>query len=103
MTLDHLTSPIVQLSLDLTSLDEALETAAIGVAAGVDWLLEASEGLPLVIGEETYVEQLVRNLLTKAAKYSDPAASGRHFRRIEPRNRAEGRQEGRADGRGTCR
>jgi signal transduction histidine kinase len=36
--------------------------------------LEASEALPLVIGEETYVEQVVRNLLTNAAKYSNPAA-----------------------------
>jgi signal transduction histidine kinase len=27
--------------------------------------------LPLAIGEETYVEQVVRNLLTNAAKYSD--------------------------------
>ena len=36
--------------------------------------LEAAEGLPLVIGEETYVEQVVRNLLTNAAKYADPAA-----------------------------
>ena len=36
--LDNLTFPIVQLSLDLTSLDEALETAAIAVEAGVDWL-----------------------------------------------------------------
>jgi signal transduction histidine kinase len=29
-------------------------------------------GLPLAIGEETYVEQVVRNLLTNAAKYSEP-------------------------------
>jgi signal transduction histidine kinase len=28
-------------------------------------------GLPLAVGEETYVEQVVRNLLTNAAKYSD--------------------------------
>ena len=35
--------------------------------------LEAAEGLPLVTGEETYVEQVVRNLLTNAAKYADPA------------------------------
>ena len=34
--------------------------------------LEAADGLPLVIGEETYVEQVVRNLLTNAAKYADP-------------------------------
>jgi two-component system sensor histidine kinase KdpD len=29
-------------------------------------------GLPLLLGEETYVEQVVRNLLTNAAKYSEP-------------------------------
>ena len=40
--------PIVQLSLDLTSLDEALETAAIGVEAGVDWL---EAGTPLLLAE----------------------------------------------------
>jgi signal transduction histidine kinase len=28
--------------------------------------------LPLVLGEEMYLEQVVRNLLTNAAKYSDP-------------------------------
>ena len=38
VNLSRLTYPIVQLSLDLTSLDEALETAAVGVEAGVDWL-----------------------------------------------------------------
>src|SRR5262249_10523656 len=42
------TPPIVQLSLDLTSLDEALETAAIGVEAGVDWL---EAGTPLLLAE----------------------------------------------------
>lgn len=46
MDLDHLTYPIVQLSLDLTSLDEAIETAAIGVEAGVDWL---EAGTPLLL------------------------------------------------------
>jgi signal transduction histidine kinase len=35
--------------------------------------LRESEGLPIVIGEETYVEQVVRNLLTNAAKYADTA------------------------------
>jgi 3-hexulose-6-phosphate synthase len=40
--------PIVQLSLDLTSLDEAIETAAIGVEAGVDWL---EAGTPLLLAE----------------------------------------------------
>ncbi len=34
--------------------------------------LDVENGLPLVLGEETYVEQVVRNLLTNAAKYADP-------------------------------
>ena len=46
--LDHLTYPIVQISLDLTSIDEALETAAIAVDAGVDWL---EAGTPLILAE----------------------------------------------------
>jgi 3-hexulose-6-phosphate synthase/6-phospho-3-hexuloisomerase len=43
--LQDLDFPIVQISLDLTSLDEALETAEIAVAAGVDWL---EAGTPLI-------------------------------------------------------
>src|SRR5260221_13746799 len=48
MNLDRLIFPIVQISLDLTSLDEALETAAIAVDAGVDWL---EAGTPLLLAE----------------------------------------------------
>lgn len=33
--------------------------------------LDAPRSLPLVLGEEIYLEQVVRNLLTNAAKYSD--------------------------------
>jgi 3-hexulose-6-phosphate synthase/6-phospho-3-hexuloisomerase len=40
--------PIVQLSLDLTSIDEALHVAEIGVQAGVDWL---EAGTPLLLAE----------------------------------------------------
>jgi 3-hexulose-6-phosphate synthase len=40
--------PIVQISLDLTTLDEALETAAIAVSAGVDWL---EAGTPLILAQ----------------------------------------------------
>jgi 3-hexulose-6-phosphate synthase/6-phospho-3-hexuloisomerase len=40
--------PIVQISLDLTSLDEALETAALALRAGVDWL---EAGTPLILAE----------------------------------------------------
>ena len=46
--LDQLEFPIVQLSLDLTSLDEAIETAEIAIEAGVDWL---EAGTPLLLAE----------------------------------------------------
>lgn len=40
--------PIVQISLDLTNLDEALETAQLAIDAGVDWL---EAGTPLILAE----------------------------------------------------
>ena len=40
--------PVVQLSLDLTSIDEALEVAEIGLRAGIDWL---EAGTPLILAE----------------------------------------------------
>ncbi len=40
--------PIVQISLDLTDLDEALETAAMAIRAGVDWL---EAGTPFILAE----------------------------------------------------
>ncbi len=40
--------PIVQISLDLTSKEEALQTAAIALRAGVDWL---EAGTPLILAE----------------------------------------------------
>ena len=40
--------PIVQISLDLTDLDDALDTALIAVEAGVDWL---EAGTPLLLAE----------------------------------------------------
>src|SRR5271163_4551473 len=40
--------PIVQISLDLTDIHEALETAALALRAGVDWL---EAGTPLIIAE----------------------------------------------------
>ncbi len=40
--------PIVQISLDLTDLNEALETARIALEAGVDWL---EAGTPLILAE----------------------------------------------------
>jgi 3-hexulose-6-phosphate synthase len=41
-------NPIVQLSLDLTDLKEAIKTAQIAVEAGVDWL---EAGTPLILAE----------------------------------------------------
>jgi len=40
--------PIVQISLDLTNIDEALDTAALALRAGVDWL---EAGTPLLLAE----------------------------------------------------
>lgn len=41
-------SPIVQISLDLTDINEAIETARIALEAGVDWL---EAGTPLILAE----------------------------------------------------
>jgi len=38
-------SPVIQLAIDLTTIDEALKLAGIGVKAGVDWL---EAGTPLI-------------------------------------------------------
>ena len=40
--------PIVQISLDLTSIEEAIETAHLAIRAGVDWL---EAGTPLILAE----------------------------------------------------
>jgi 3-hexulose-6-phosphate synthase/6-phospho-3-hexuloisomerase len=40
--------PIVQISLDLTTKEEALETAALALRAGVDWI---EAGTPLILAE----------------------------------------------------
>jgi 3-hexulose-6-phosphate synthase len=57
MDLKRLPHPIVQLSLDLTSLDEALETAAVGVDAGVDWL---EAGTPLLLAQGLHAVEGLR-------------------------------------------
>ena len=41
-------NPIVQISLDLDNVPESLETAAMAMRAGVDWL---EAGTPLIIAE----------------------------------------------------
>ena len=55
--LDQLKFPIVQLSLDLTSLEEAIDTAAVAVEAGVDWL---EAGTPLLLAEGLHAVEGLR-------------------------------------------
>src|SRR6186997_930575 len=56
MHLQELKHSVVQLSLDLTNIEEAIDTAAVGVEAGVDWL---EAGTPLLLGEGLHaVEKL---------------------------------------------
>ncbi|QMU28629.1 orotidine 5'-phosphate decarboxylase / HUMPS family protein [Adhaeribacter radiodurans] len=51
--------PIVQISLDLTNIEEALQTAALARRAGVDWL---EAGTPLILAEGLHgVRQLAQN------------------------------------------
>lgn len=47
-SITHSRRPIVQISLDLTSIDEALDHARKAVRAGVDWL---EAGTPLILAE----------------------------------------------------
>ena len=49
--------PIVQISLDLTNIEEALETAAMAIRAGVDWL---EAGTPLILAEGCHGIQSLR-------------------------------------------
>jgi 3-hexulose-6-phosphate synthase len=49
--------PIVQISLDLTNINEALETAAMAIRAGVDWL---EAGTPLILAEGCHAIKRLR-------------------------------------------
>ena len=49
---------IVQISLDLTTIDEALDTAALAMRAGVDWL---EAGTPLILAEGLHGVRALRN------------------------------------------
>ena len=50
--------PIVQISLDLTSIDEAIETAHLAMRAGVDWL---EAGTPLILAEGLHGVRALRS------------------------------------------
>ncbi|GMA60988.1 orotidine 5'-phosphate decarboxylase [Alicyclobacillus fastidiosus] len=49
--------PIVQISLDVTTIDEAIEMAKIAVEAGVDWI---EAGTPLILGEGLHAVAALR-------------------------------------------
>src|SRR5690606_32177871 len=57
LTRENLTSPLVQVSLDLTNNDEALRTAAVAVESGVDWI---EVGTPLVLAEGLHAVRALR-------------------------------------------
>jgi 3-hexulose-6-phosphate synthase/6-phospho-3-hexuloisomerase len=48
LTLKIARPPVIQIALDYATIDEALEMARIGVAAGVDWL---EIGTPLIVSQ----------------------------------------------------
>lgn len=52
ITRESLTRPLVQISLDLTTRAEALDTAAVAVEAGIDWI---EVGTPLVLAEGLHI------------------------------------------------
>ncbi len=54
--------PIVQISLDLTDLDQALETAQLAIDSGVDWL---EAGTPLILAEGLHAIRGLRQRFPK--------------------------------------
>ena len=60
--------PIVQISLDLTSIDEAIETAHLAMRAGVDWL---EAGTPLILAEGMHGVRALRSEFTDTPIVAD--------------------------------
>jgi len=60
--------PVVQISLDLTSIDEALDHARKAVRAGVDWL---EAGTPLILAEGLRAVQALRREFPKYPVVAD--------------------------------
>ncbi|MCR2812936.1 orotidine 5'-phosphate decarboxylase [Microbacterium sp. zg.Y1090] len=57
LTRASITRPLVQISLDLTSSRDALQTAAVAVEAGADWI---EVGTPLVLAEGLHAVRALR-------------------------------------------
>ncbi len=60
--------PIVQISLDLTDLDQALETAQLAIDSGVDWL---EAGTPLILAEGLHAIRGLRQRFPKTPIVAD--------------------------------
>ena len=60
--------PIVQISLDLTTIDEAIETAEMAIRAGVDWL---EAGTPLILAEGLHGVRALRERFPKVPIVAD--------------------------------
>lgn len=60
--------PLVQISLDLTNIEEALETAALARRAGVDWL---EAGTPLILAEGLHGVRALREAFPEVAIVAD--------------------------------
>ena len=60
--------PIVQISLDLTNKEEALETAALAMRAGVDWL---EAGTPLILAEGLHGVRALREAFPETPIVAD--------------------------------
>jgi 3-hexulose-6-phosphate synthase len=60
--------PIVQISLDLIHLDEALETASMAMRAGVDWL---EAGTPFILAEGLHGVKKLREAFPKTPIVAD--------------------------------
>ena len=60
--------PIVQISLDITSIDEALQTAEMALGAGVDWL---EAGTPLILAHGLHGVRALRQRFPHAPIVAD--------------------------------
>ncbi len=60
--------PIVQISLDIIQIDEALETAAMAMRAGVDWL---EAGTPFILAEGLHGVKKLREVFPKTPIVAD--------------------------------
>lgn len=68
----------LELAAEPLVLGHVLRTAVDGEqarAASHRFVLDVEPSLPLVLGDPTYVEQVVRNFLSNAVKYSPPGSS----------------------------